>query len=542
MVAGTAKQERANEAFAALSNIVATPLNTFIARQKSLRRLWVYFDCEQYSDRLYSWDGVAQEMTDAVMQYTDIPDGFANVGGADAPLAQRKPRSQYNLVRIAIKKITTMLFTDRRIPTVQFIGDENTNKFLEGIIESTQFWTVMECARDIGGALGSFCVGVKIINSRVVFEVFNAQECVPVFTDETQTELEQLEIRRIYNDDVVMADGSIDSVQFWYRRVITKQHDIVWKRVPHTGNTEPNWELFKHTVVEHGLEEVPAVWGHNIKRLDSVDGEPDCKGAYELADEIDQLASQSCQGTLNNCDPTLLIKTVDTGATDTIQKGSGNAIQVEVNGDAKYLEMQGNGITTATEIIDRYILQFQRITRVIIEGARKRKDSGGNKTLGEVTLDYNDFFSNCDSRRNQYGNFLIKPVLMKTLKLCALINDTVFVDDTGEQAEGNIILPPYFDELTGTHKHRQIGSIDGVLTITWPPYTNPSLQDTQLAVNAAAAAVQENLVTHEDAIAFVAQYIPAKSFAKSVEILKNKMQEMQAGALNETAGFLPGKK
>jgi hypothetical protein len=103
--------------------------------------------------------------------------------------------------------------------------------------------------------------------------------------------------------------------------------------------------------VSHALGFVPIVWIRNLPGGDDIDGKCTFSKAIDTNIELDYLLSQGGRALKYASDPTLLIKEPATGQGGTLIKGGGNAITVGADGDAKLLEMSGDGTNALLEYV-----------------------------------------------------------------------------------------------------------------------------------------------------------------------------------------------
>ena len=102
-------------------------------------------------------------------------------------------------------------------------------------------------------------------------------------------------------------------------------------------------------VIEHGVGVCPVIWYQNTRDSKCPEGRPDCDGAWELLDKVDRLQSQATRATMDNVDPTLLIKEDERFRRRSHTLRKGKAFTVSEKGDARYLEMQGTSVKVAME-------------------------------------------------------------------------------------------------------------------------------------------------------------------------------------------------
>jgi hypothetical protein len=509
------------------------------ARQIELNRLFAYYRCENYDHRAVDWDG-AQRLpkveTEFVATAQYVPPGFYDAGQT-MPLKFRRPTAPHYLVRMIVKRFTAMLFSSRRHPSAHVLGDADTEDWLSGVLDQGQFWKQCAMARDYGGATGSACIGFKVVSGEVQFEVHDPRLTTPIFRDPQTGELDAIDKRYIYTDFLRAPDGSYVEARFWYRRLIDRQRDTVWPKVPVLDDQapEPDWDdpRWERVEYEHGFGEVPCEWIQNSPVQSEIDGDADCHGAYDKIEELDRQVSQALRGTIANCDPTVHIASDEEFSQ--ISKGSGNAIKTEKGGSVSYLEITAAGIQAAWDAAERLERQVLEHTRCVLD-----LDEGGpQRTATEIDRRYSSFLAACDELRQQYGA-AIKRLLEKLLRAARKLTQTTRKEQ-GEDGvvrlvRSTIVLPDKeeTDPKTGEKRlvRRELGKGEQVV-LSWPPYFQPSLEDIQRAVAAAGMALASRLIDEEAAARFIAPYFGVKDVSAMLSAIRAQAGSAQAKVEDE---------
>jgi hypothetical protein len=302
--------------------------------------------------------------------------------------------------------------------------------------------------------------------------------------------------REIYDGET----GVWREVPYWYRRVIDAERDIVYRSVPVTDEA-PVWSVENEVV--HGLGEVPVVWVQNTPTQDDADGDSDVHGVLEMLHAIDQLLAQAQIGTIANADPTLVIST-DANLPPDLAKGSRAPIQLPSSGKAQYLELQGIGAKAATELADLYRKRVLEACHCVLEDG----SDGKERTATEVERSYAAMIARTDVLREQWAEMGIKPLLRKMLRAIRLVEQGRMGED-GRVVRGVVVIPPHIDrnadgKIIGK-RPREIGEGE-VIELVWPSYFEPTIDDADIAVKTAAAALAGQLVDQEAAVAYVAPF------------------------------------
>lgn len=487
------------------------PPNPLSPRQMELDRLWRYYRCANYDNRRVDWNGkehVGPFERDAIVQSGFLPPGFYDAG-QQFPLKYRRPTAPYYLGKVIVDRFTGLLFSAKRHPKIVCTDDPDTESWLNGFVESTRLWARMIQARTLGGAMGAVGLGLKFVEGKPFVEVHDPRYTTPVFTDRETRVVRAVEKRYQFVDQVRDSEGRWVEGWFWYRRIITATHDVVWPRVPaeqYGRWAEPDWEKEDRVVVAHDLGFCPVVWMHNREVQDDVDGDPDCHGIFDAIEAIDALVSQANRGVISNCDPTLLLTT--DGAIDGLRKGSDNAVQLEKGGSAQYLEITGVGPRAAMEMASSLEKMAQRVARCVLDD----NFSGPARTQAETQQNYSNMVEQADVLREQYGELGVKRLLSMALKAAARLGQpkSRYSDDGNHETieVSEVRLPPNKD---GTERTLGFGE---TVELVWPDYYEPSAGEVLQAVQAAAQAKQGGIIDGEHATRYVAGYFDIENVAE----------------------------
>jgi hypothetical protein len=494
-------------------------------RQEELQQLWSYYACQNYAGRKVDWSGRAQ-LSKTEHEYVAsagfIPPGFYDAGQS-LPLKFRRPTAPYYLGRVIVDRFTSLLFSNRRHPQIVVEGDPDTEDFARALAEASRLWPQMIQARTYGGAMGSVGMSFKFEDGVPVVETHDPRWCYPIFENRQTQKLARLEIRYTFPDQTRGPKGEWVEAWFWFRRVIDDQTDTVWPKVPVGDGTEPDWDAWKHVQVEHGFGFCPAVWIQNLPVADSVDGDPDAHGAFDMIEAIDQLIAQAHKGTLANCDPTTVITT--DADMDEVMKGSDNAIKVEKGGTASYMEMTGSGPKAAMDLVEKLEEYVLRVVRCYLDTNK----TGGAKSVVEIERDYSSMLEKCDLLREQYGERGAKQLLILMVKAARKVSvPRIERDEAGTRlVRSTLQLPRRAVKEDGTGRatfvERRLGP-SSLVTLKWPGYFQPSLDDALKAVQTATLAKTGGLIDDETAVQFIAEYFQVED----TQALLEKIRKMQA--------------
>lgn len=493
-------------------------------RQMELNELWGWYRCQHYDARRVDWDGRERTVGvdhEAIATAGFIPPGFYDAGGNNLPLKYRRPSAPYALPKVIVDRFTGLLFSERRHPQLRCQGDPDTEDFVEAMAEVGRLWPLMILARAYGGAMGSVAVGFQFVNGKPVFEVHDPRWCIPEFADRLELRLSRIEKRYQYPVEKRDPEGKWIEEPYWYRRVIDEDSDVLYDPtpVPEDGS-EPVWEEDRR--VDHGLGFCPVVWIQNLPVQDSVDGDPDCHGIFDMVEQMDTLIAQGGRGVSANCEPTLKIIT-DAPMSD-VQKGTGNAIKLPMGSQADYLEISGASATAAFTSVDKLRAFALEVAQCVLD----HPDST-QRTAQEIERVYSSMLSKADVLREQYGQKGVLAVVELALKAARTLG-TPKVGENGIQ-RSKIVLPPKVVEKGEGEPpelvERKLGNGRVPVTLQWGDYFPPTQQDTLNVVTAASKAKDAGLIDREHAANAVAPHFHVESVTQMLDKIEKEKKEEQ---------------
>lgn len=199
------------------------------------------------------------------------------------------------------------------------------------------------------------------------------------------------------------------------------------------------------------------------------------------------------------CDPTVVINSP--AEMPELQKGSDNALQVP-GGDAKYMEITGSGPKAARELAQELRNAALEVAQCVLE----QPGASAARTATEIERTYASMLAKADVLREQYGERGVKPLVEMMLKAARIATRPRVVGGSVER--GVLVLPDKVTKMPDGSYLREPRKLGPVKTVTlqWGGYFEPSLQDAQQAVTAAAAAKAAFLVDAEHAARLVAEH------------------------------------
>lgn len=546
-------------------------------RQQDLNRLWAVYRCMQYAHRKLDWNGrenVDELSSEVISSQGYVPPGFVDMSKASNPLPLkfRRPTAPYALIKLIVDRFTGLLFSENQHPEIKVEGDPKTEDWLRAVADAARMWAVMILARTYGGAQGTAVVGFQFNNGKPVVEVHDPRWLTPEFQEHGSNVLIRLEKRYTYPKEVRdEATGRWETKEFWYRRVIDQTSDVLYEPAEVGNGEEPQWSEAKRA--DHNFGFVPVLWVQNLPVQDSEDGDPDCPvPVYENAQAIDALIAQANRAIIANCDPQLVVTTKAEMAD--VRLSGDSALRIP-DGTAEFLEVQATGPKAALELAESLRKHALEMSSCVLEAPDSTDATA--KTATEVDRNYQSMWAKTDVMREQYGQGLIIPLLEMMYQAAVQLGKPVAIpqeqapqetqpDMMTEQvqqeapeasggaapqvaeADGQVmqrptvvrqqvVVPPKYtvnDDGTVAEEEREPGT-GGTITLKWPGYTQPTLDDVVKAATAATAALQGTVIDDETAVHFVAPYFKVEDKTDLLKKVRANAAQQQSDLMAQMA-------
>jgi hypothetical protein len=487
-------------------------------RQVELSRLYAYARTQQHDDCASDWDGSPHAdtlMRASIVASPAMPSNYTDVGGQTdpIPLRYRRPSVPCNLAKVIISRFTGLLVSEQQAPIWKVEGDRKTEAWVQAITETYGLWAKLIMVRNLGGGMGTGVMGFKIINDEVVFEEADPRWCSPEFDPRNPHELLKLEIKFMYPKDVQDPETfEWKEESYWYRRIIDVKYDVLWKPMPvGDGSAEPDWENKANCEsVEHGFGFCPWQWIQNLEVSGDIDGDPDCLGCYDYFDRIGEIDSQCHGGAVRNADPTPVVGT--DGNLGSIKMGSKDVLKLEKGGTLAFAETNGSSLKAASDESDRLEKKALRTAECVLPD----EDTGdAAATATEIRGRTAAMHNKASLLREQYGNRGVALLMNKIVKVgrklaAGKVAGEGVVDRNGQPVQpgmivkGQIKLPPHFDDKGQPIPH-ELGTTEGAqLKLVWPPFSQPSPQDTLAKVQGVALARTSRVISQSTGVRHLA--------------------------------------
>ncbi len=513
-------------------------------RQRELNALWSRYRTSHYDARKVAWDGSEafdSSMTEQITSEGIIPPGYSDPSGSMLPLRFRKPSVPYHLFRVIVDRFTSLIFSERRHPQIKIEGLPDVEMFVRALADTARIWPAMMKARAYSGAMGTVAVGFQFLNSKPTIEVHDPRWLFPDFSDRFTLRLNKLEKRLQYPQEVQNEKGEWVTELIWYRRVIDSVSDTTYKPVL-VSDEEPVWEPDPAATYIHNYGFCPVVWCQNLPVDDDIDGAPDCEGAMDVMDSLDCILSSANQGVTRNTDPTLVIS-ADGEMGEGVKTGSDNVIKMQASGKASYLEVSGQSLSTSISMATELRRIILEVTQCVLEGGA---NAPAAKTATEIERTYSAMLAKGAMLREQLGEGLVSPLLQMMLKALMVLGQPGGAGQ-GVRDGGQMVMLRAGLRLVNWKGQKDIASglaiipplpKDTDITLVWPEFFEPDLNDVSAATTATALAKTSGLIDAEAATAFVAPlYKVEDPAAMAAKIRAEEAQQNADLAAQSIAGL-----
>lgn len=337
------------------------------------------------SDRFKTLDAYSRILAGTLYDHIKVKFDEENDGSGYIKLRERRPSVIWNGASLISKQLAGLLWGDEQMPMVRtYFGDEPTDadraaeQDLQHVVEELCLDDLMmEVTEE--STVGSCAVILRAMDDKSAYiEVVPGKRVTPTFDPKNPNRL--LKIQQLYSlkgSDLRdygydIKDDDLDRT-FWYRLDIDKKaetrffpmrEDRYLKLGQVEGGVRVQWEVDQE--YKHGFGEIPVVWVMAPgKGASPFDGSCLFGNIVDTLVEIDYMLSQIGRGYRYSADPMLAISQgelandarpagydelpptqTDGGA---IVKSPTNVLNLGVNGDAKMLEISGQGLSAAGE-------------------------------------------------------------------------------------------------------------------------------------------------------------------------------------------------
>lgn len=485
-------------------------------------------------------------------------DGRPSFWDNSVPLRERTPVVQAQLCRVAVQRVTTLVFGDRSFPALTVgkqgfrvaLSDDEQAKvqaLVSEIVDVAHLSRALRSYLGEGLKTSSACAVLSLVEGLPTVEILPAKWCTPTLDRRGR-------VTRLVVEYKHPTEGG---AWCWYRREIDGTSDRVWAPVEVKGDKAPPWAKIApaETVA---LPFCPVVWTRNLPPATSreIDGVALCEGLEDELEALDFELSQLYRNALYNGEPQMVRVGVDqeraapmgpAGRTADVapesrfsflnsvlprafrggagqpatQKAPGKLWDLPPGGDAKLLESTGAGAS----IIEGAVKELRRVVldAAGIVLADPQTLGSGDLSARALTLMHAPMLDLADNLRVDYGDAL-RAIVNGFLRLMAL-------------AGGDGVLLASWDAARPILARFALADrwLDVPVSLQWGPYFEPSSGDVQATVTAARLANGDRpVVSARSAVAMASKVTGVKDVDAEVEAIE---ADEKAGAARASSLF-----
>lgn len=370
--------------------------------------------------------------------YDHLGFAFYDEQDGDGPTARmvlmenKRPSAQFRIPRMVARYCSRKLFAGRHVPRFVYAkgSDEEKKKIcgeVTALVTRIEFWRRM-LEVTLRGSVGSVAVTFRVSddNDTVSLNVWKAKYCEPTFDE--KGDLIRLRVQYQSSRAAFEKMGATPAdlnpencTTFWYIRDWTAEGETVYKPVPYTdwnpvdgftdGAAKKDLIEWEEKSKPHDFGFVTGHWFCNLAGGAGIDGACTFEDAIPDSIELDYDLSQTGRGVRYNSAPQLVTQGNLKGS---LERGPAVALQFEGaykdaegmttgGGDAKLLEMSGQGTTAALQLIDKlrnFALEQISANR---KDAEKMKGPLSGRAMEYLDEDANDLIMELRSSYGEYG-------------------------------------------------------------------------------------------------------------------------------------------
>lgn len=410
-----------------------------------------YYESSQY-DHLSKWDDACDQSNEAYV-----------------PVRKRKPRIIYNLPKVLVDKITSKLVGKSVFPRFSVEDDPDDTAFFAVVQKASGFRRNL--IEPIRRALvsGSCFVRFYFVDGNLQMEWANSKWCWPKF--DAVGELDEIEIKYVFDDWDDINQTTMQPRQKWYRIVLSKMADIEYDNPDYKEGVKPTFQ--EASRADHGLGWVQGEWLATAKDKFCPDGPSVFGEIIDFIDDINYSLSQSSQAVQYNQEPQLALNNMDEDEIDNLIRSSQKAWNLGREGKAEFLENQMDGVEKAADNRDHNRMLLLEVVRVILHDPDKMNDAQSGKALETLNAPLVELV---DEFRAILEPHLIR--LLLKMGLSALHLNATGLETSIETPDG--YMPSSLD-----------------LTADWPAIFPPTLDDIKAMADIATSVTTAKVMSRE---------------------------------------------
>lgn len=433
-------------------------------------------------------------------------------GNQVIPMSEKRPAFRYNLCRIAMDQLASLLFGSDHFP--QLTGNSNTqNELLQKLVDECALQQKMQ-ELVIDGSVGSAVVLVTVINQKIAVNVFSSQYFTPVFDPaDGKTLLKLTEKYKIKGCSLNAIGYNVDdALTYWFMREWDSNVERYYK--PKDISDDTAFEVDKE--IQHGLGFVPAVWVKTPKKpgahpLYDIDGE--CLFVKGIDGNIllEYQMSQAARALRYSSDPMVVFKlNNDTDFNSQLSMGGNGSpafyrsptkgIVLGQDDDATFLEITGK----ATEAVKEFVVMMREYILESLHGNRSHADKISAAQSGRAHREMNQpLIWLADKLRINFGKEGLLPLVELIIKIAE--------------------ISPF---MVGGKLFRGFKR-DANLQLAWPDWYPMTPEENAQIANTLKTLKDSGTISRETAIRTIQKEYNIKSVEEEIQRIQQDQQELQ---------------
>lgn len=343
------------------------------------------------SERFKRLDAYDRLRAGTLYDHLQIPFETEYQHGQYIPMLQRRPSKIWNGALMLTSQIAGLLFGDEQMPVVRtYLGekpaeqDKSAEKAIQHLSESLNLDSVMDNVTDCASS-GSCAVVIRATDDKEPYiEVIPGKECTPKFDPRNPKRMREFE--QLYpTTGLALIEMGYEIPEehlrddYWFRLTIDSKEEVRYRPMLadkyerlgelDSDGTRIQWVRDEDNSWTHGFKKIPVLWIKAPSRgVNKLDGDCLYGNIVDILVGIDYDLSQIERGFRYTADPMLAIRrgemsqgaiqisfdTEDKTRKDesgNIIKSASNVLDVETGGDAKLLEISGQGLDKFREFV-----------------------------------------------------------------------------------------------------------------------------------------------------------------------------------------------
>lgn len=551
-------------------------------RVKKLSALLSYLDGTQYAHKKHDFSGRDRKMrSNRYVVERLAAQGFDPVH--KPPISERKPDAPVPLQRQVVQGFDQLIYPRGLAPTLEAPADPKTGRYLREVFRRSLTWATIMAARTKAGACGEAAMRVFVVAHLPKSEEIDPRELYVRRWADASEHIPAVAVWQRLVEIEEETDEGLACRRVWRTRVFDETQEYAYADVAEDYGTkadktktredgetaETGWiPIARYTaedeaagqgtagepqIVKHRVGRCPVVWMQNTRSTTDTAGDPDCEGAYELADKVDLVTSMATRAAVSNMDPTLVVAEEMRwhNMNRVLAKGWGESIRLGANGKATLLETSGGtvemGWKTYSELRQAFL---QTCQAVIIDPETAGRLATSGKAFAML---WRPMEASAGKKRVPQ-----EAVIEQVAAIWVTLGTALGVSSTEDEAFAGIVLPPVRlpKDVAERQGYAVVAEVDvpegqpeqvlavhqvgkgRYVDISWPPYHEATPEGfAAVATGLAAATGTKAVLSQRSGVQLALQ---SSGLAVDVDTEMHRIEEETEAAQARQAAFVDG--